>query len=358
MDLFDIESALQSSATTIEEQSLSILDSNFLLPDAYTMLERVMSYLSPAYDVKQSASQSSSPMEEMAHSVVSKLKDVACDEPLYQTVRAMHCPPELYCTRWIRLMYSREVLGWRNVLLLWDIFMDLITAHENIMSMEPSRYTRPGANPALKLGTFTLMQVLESTATCMILLQRQALLEGDPNESIHTLMNVPPLTNIVPLTATLLSLMRRFQMGKDDLSSSMATLSAFGQRARDAFQQLAPTAGESLRKLYNSASSPNHNATSLPEHPLAAAAQPHKEKATRKVSPRKKESRVTMSDALKESTSVITDFLMEVKSSGTMEVPEDVWEALAQVDSVRKQLQGQPTSDTTSTLNRSYESTR
>jgi hypothetical protein len=78
-------------------------------------------------------------------------------------------------------------------LLLWDTFMDLITAHEGIRSMEPSRYSKPGAT--LQLGQLTLMQVLESTAASMVLLQRDALLEADPTESIHILMNVAPLKN-------------------------------------------------------------------------------------------------------------------------------------------------------------------
>jgi hypothetical protein len=308
-------------------------------------------------------------------------------------------------------MFSREVLGWRNVLLLWDIFMDLMTAHKDIRSMEPSKYSKPGVS--LSLGQFTLMEVLETTAASMILLQRDALLEAeDPNESIHILMNVTPLTNIVPLTATLLSMMRRRRLenSNTDLSSSMANLSsAFGQLARDAFSQIAPTAGESLlrqlsageslRKLYNGntpteqtpkETPPDTNA-SLPTHPLLAATQsearktqpleskrqslpPQREKEASKsrltmsnplaettqpeaakeqptgVTPTKQsrekeasKSFFDMSIALKESTSTISDFLVQVNSNGgTSSVPEAVWEALAQVETVRQQLLPEP----------------
>jgi TBC1 domain family protein 5 len=409
MDLYDLESTALSSGVAEDERSCGILNAEYLRHDAFAMLERVMTFLSPAYDIKQSPNQSSSPMETMGRSIVAKLKDTASDEALWQTVKHMHCPPELYCTRWVRLMFSREVLGWRNVLLLWDIFMDLMTAHESIKSMEPSKYSKPGAS--LQLGQFTLMEVLETTAASMILLQRDALLEADPNESIHILMNVAPLTNIVPLTATLLSMMRRQQNNgnNNDLSSSVASLSsAFGQLARDAFSQIAPTAGESLRKLsageslrklYNG-NTPKETplppppstslASPLKHHPLAAQSESRNERPPEfrkqslppqhvkevaksrltmpdplaemsqpeagkgqpsSVSPekhlipsqREKEASNSMSNALKASTSTISDFLVQVNSSGaTSSVPEAVWEALAQVEAVRQQLLQEP----------------
>lgn len=380
------------SSGRADEHSMGILNAQYLQHDAFTMLERVMTFLSPAYDIKESPNQRSSPMETMGRSVMAKLKDVASDEALWQIVKHMHCPPELYCTRWVRLMFSREVLGWRNVLLLWDIFMDLMTAHESITSMELSKYSKPGVS--LQLGQFTLMEVLETTAASMILLQRDALLEADPNESIHILMNVAPLTNIVPLTATLLSMMRRQQNNNNDLSSSMVNLSsAFGQLARDAFSQIAPTAGESLRKLYNGNTpkketpkeTPPNTTASLQKHPLLVAQSPQSwneqpleskkrsaksrltmsnplaettqpeavkdQPTTTSVSPKKlsipsqreKKASKSMSNVLNESTSVISDFLVQVNSSGgTTSVPEAVWEALAQVEAVRQQLLQEP----------------
>lgn len=346
MDLYDIESALQSSGR-LEEKQESILDAVFLVHDAFTMFERVMSNLWPAYDVKQTMSQASSPMEEMGRSVVAKLKSVVCDQALYDVVKAMHCPPELYCTRWVRLMFSREVLGWRNVLLLWDIFFDLVTCHESITSMDPSKYTKPGISPQLQLGRFTLMQVLESTAASMILLQREALLESDPNESIQILMNVPPLKNVVPLTATLLSLMRRLQVGPDGLmtSTSISSLSAsFGKMARGAFQQIESTAGESIRSLYDSTTASRLGLSKTPESSSNAVHPLQTTEASPQVSvpdtdEQHVKSNLTLADTLKTSTSTITDFLMEVESNrGTKGVPEHVWEALAQVETVRKQL--------------------
>lgn len=372
MDLYDVESTLQSSGT-LEKESLALLDATYLVHDAFTMFERVMTSLSPAYDVKQSPSQSSSPMEEMGRSVVSQLKNVVCDQALYDVVKAMHCPPELYCTRWVRLMFSREVLGWRNVLLLWDVFFDLITSHENITSMKPSKYSKPGVSSCLQLGRFNLMQVLESTAASMILLQRQALIEADHNESIHVLMNVSPLKNVLPLTATLLSLMRRLQVGEANgglqSSTSIASLSAsFGQMARGAFQQIesmAPTAGESFRKLYDSTTSsygglssgtPKGSSAVSPEHTLASTSQPDEQSPViSKKHPThdddgKSVSHSALADSLKKSTLAITSFLMEVEPKGGggttgAGVPENVWEALAQVETVRKQLLHKAKSD-------------
>jgi len=210
MDLFDQESAVEN----YEPTTGGLLDSEYIAADAYYMLQTILAALQGAYDVKQHLMDKTSPMEQMAHSILSKVRDTACDKPLYDHITTkMNCPPELYCTRWVRLLFSREVEGWRNVLLLWDILLDLISVDGSISSMTPSKYTRPGVSPPLVLGNFPLMQVLEAAAASMILLQRSKLLNAtDPNESIHILMNVPPLSNILPLTATLLSIMRRIQL--------------------------------------------------------------------------------------------------------------------------------------------------
>jgi hypothetical protein len=208
IDLYD-----QESQSPGAESKNPLLDPQFIAHDTYGMFLALMSQLAPAYDVKINQG-AESPMEQMAHSILDKICNTAKDKTLYQHLVQLQCPPELYCTRWVRLLFSREVSGWKNVLLLWDIFFDLTSKCPHLTSMSKSRYTRPGVTPPLELGNFQLMLVLEATSASMILLQRKSLLNhsyGSESDSIHRLMNIPPLQNILPLTATLLSMMRRIQ---------------------------------------------------------------------------------------------------------------------------------------------------
>eukprot|EP00957_Ditylum_brightwellii_P043578 3303505-Ditylum_brightwellii.AAC.1 len=116
-----------------KEEDVRILDAAKIMHDAFILFECVMSSLAPAYDAQiiQSAEQrdyqSESPMEVMSRSIVSKIRHVAGDEELYRHITNMNVPPQLYCTRWVRLMFSREVVGQDNVMKLWDLFFDLTT---------------------------------------------------------------------------------------------------------------------------------------------------------------------------------------------------------------------------------------
>ena len=112
MDLFDQESQ--------QREVTSLLDPNYIAHDAYYMLLAIMNQLGPAYDVKINTG-AESPMEQMAQSILAKIRDVANDKSLHQHLLSLNGPPELYRTRWVRLMFSRKVAGWKNVLLLWDI---------------------------------------------------------------------------------------------------------------------------------------------------------------------------------------------------------------------------------------------
>jgi hypothetical protein len=112
MDLFDQESQ--------QREVTPLLDPNYIAHDAYYMLLAIINQLGPAYDVKINTG-AESPMEQMAQSILAKIRDVANDKSLHQHLLSLNCPPELYRTRWVRLMFSREVAGWKNVLLLWDI---------------------------------------------------------------------------------------------------------------------------------------------------------------------------------------------------------------------------------------------
>jgi hypothetical protein len=385
MDMFDQESS--SLEQPPQQQSPSsdggLLDSEFLASDAYHMLKCIMGSLRRAYDVKQHATDTTSPMEEMAASILSKVRHTAGDKQLYDHVMRMNCPPELYCTRWVRLMFSREVEGWRNVLLLWDILLDLISMDGTISSMHPSKYTRPGVTPPLRLGEFPLMQVLEAAAASMILLQRSQLLlhVEDPNESIHTLMNVPPLKHILPLTATLLSMMRRLQLNIISGSSSKEEPPMEVRRSSFATTSILQSAQNAIRDISLASSSLKAETITLlsskPERtPVVLVPPPSSEdgswqgtirkmafpkgtpkgdhlaglrcasptrEATKPLFPVEVSSRLEMATTLHQGLSTIRNFLMALETStGTTSamvvVPPTIWAALEDVDQVRMEL--------------------
>jgi hypothetical protein len=343
MDLFDLESQ--------QREREQLLDPNYIAHDTYTMFLAVMSQLGPAYDVKINQG-AESPMEHMAQSILSKIRNTANEKALHQHLLSLNCPPELYCTRWVRLMFSREVAGWKNVLLLWDIFMDLI-AKAPITSMSRARYTRPGVTPPLRLGNFSLMLVMEATSASMILLQRNALLsnrDGVEADSIHRLMNISPLKNILPLTATRLSLMRRIQLQQEAQESPSINRKSFtiSEMAQNAFS----TGSQSILSILSgSGSSVSRNEVSL-EH-LAEAGEPRNRAQWQNGNNRSSSELPevlsciseldTIVQNLNDATAVIKRFLATLEDQASMhcpgsQVPPDVWAAIDQIGAVQGAL--------------------
>ena len=372
MDLFDQESQQQ------QFENNDLLVDEFLKHDTYHMLSCIMGSLGRAYDVKMSttASNIESPMEVMARSILHKIRDIASDGTLYRHLQSLHCPPELYCTRWVRLMFSREVKGWRNVLLLWDVFLDLISKVP-LRSMRKERYTRPGVTPPLQLGDFSLMLVLEASAASMILLQRASLLsaDNDTNDSIHTLMNVPPLKNILPLTATLLSMMRRIQLHDSKETVTPMTPQTIIQKSINSFTQNA-IPSSIRRQVFGTSSTtgvapkpstpPSATPGSRREYLDRAMSTPHipsvqtlegqqQQDASRRpasrsplrtralstppmtsvssLSPRMS----ALATSLHESTYTVKNYLMAIETASNI-VPQSVWDALSEVEQVRNEL--------------------
>ena len=125
----------------------------------------------------------------------------------------MQVEPELYCARWIRLLFSREVDHWKTMLPLWDVFFDLTSQHETILSLgDVSYYTQKGLYPMLKPYNMGWMEVLETTAASLIWIQRAQLLEMDPEDGFCWLVNMPPMVSVNRLMSTLLSTIRRIQV--------------------------------------------------------------------------------------------------------------------------------------------------
>jgi Rab-GTPase-TBC domain len=326
MDLFDQESQ--------QREVSPLLDPNYIAHDAYYMLLAIMSQLGPAYDVKMNTG-AESPMEQMAQSILTKIRDVANDKSLYQHLLSLNCPPELYCTRWVRLMFSREVAGWKNVLLLWDIFLDL-TSKSPLTSMSRSRYTRPGVTPALELGDFSLMMVLEATSASMILLQRNALLsihDGTDADSIHRLMNIPPLKNILPLTATLLSLMRRIQLQQRHsvkVPESKRRSFTLSEIAHNAIS----TGGQSILNILQGG---NGQACAEDERPRLTAVT----SSTSAVASFEIE-KEDMAERLKQSVFIVKTYLQALEHPSAANLgsstPQSVWDALEEIDVVQQEL--------------------
>ena len=172
--------------------SILLFLKSHLLHDTYTLFEMIMYHLSPSYDtcilkrpphctpqIARRARPSSSPMQAMGLSILNKVRRSG-GEVLYKLLsHTINVPPQLYCTRWVRLMLCREFSTVAGVLTVWDAFFSLISPHPN---------------------SSTLMEVLEYAAAVMILLQKDQLLknheyDGDDGDSIQLLMNYPPMNN-------------------------------------------------------------------------------------------------------------------------------------------------------------------
>ncbi len=192
-----------------------ILDETKIANDAYTIFEKIMSMLSPAFEVRDihnKASSSSSPMEIIGNSIVGKIRSFARDEELYQLISSLSIPPEIYCTRWVRLMFSREVKGLSNVFQLWDAFFQLVASITSKIAITTDEIKGNDS-----LINYNLIHILESTAVTMIVMLRHELIQPiqqrhnmhymgihdeddrDPSDCIHLLMNYPPIDDITKL---------------------------------------------------------------------------------------------------------------------------------------------------------------
>jgi Rab-GTPase-TBC domain len=177
-----------------------LLDPKYLLHQAYSIMEALLSNVGSAYSGDNL-------------DVTSKVRYASGDYKFLDYVDKLEVEPELYCARWIRLLFSREVDHWKTVLPLWDIFFDLTSHHASILSMgDVCRYTRPGLTPLLVPCRMDWLTVLETAAVSLIWLQRTELLDLDPDDGFCWLVNMPPLTTVNRLMSTLLSTIRRVQL--------------------------------------------------------------------------------------------------------------------------------------------------
>ena len=219
-----------------------LFDSSKIANDAFVIFEAIMALLSPAFEVRDlhnNTSSSTSPMEVIGIDTVDKIRILARDEELYQFITSVTIPPELYCTRWIRLMFSREVKGLDNVLKLWDAFFQLtssLSSSSEITDVHGGSSGEDHANPMKN----NLMNILETTAASMIMMIRNELIppptlpkhqlqfvgvqggeedDRDPNECIHLLMNYPVIEDV----SKLITLTEEMIYGRFNLTSHSAS---------------------------------------------------------------------------------------------------------------------------------------
>ena len=210
MDLFDAE-------TTESTDGSGLISAEHLLHDSFTLAEAILSHILGAFGVCEHPKEGS--VEKMGASILQKIQYVARNKQLYTHLQSTKWCLSLYTARWVRLLFAREVDGWRSTLALWDVFFDCISTATAITSMKPSKYTRPGLTPELRLGEFDLMVVLEMTAASLIWMRRDILLRQQADDGLQVLTAMVPLKEVGPLISTLLSSLRRLQ-----ISPNMAPL--------------------------------------------------------------------------------------------------------------------------------------
>jgi len=141
-----------------------LLNDTKIIHDTYTIFNTIMASLLLAfghYDEKTNDTKAH-PTERTGDATVRIIREWQGDDLLADFLMGLDVPPELYCTRWIRLMFSREVSNLDDAFTLWDTFF-----HE------------------LDNGDMTLINILETAAASMIILIRDKLLPLQNQYSYH-----------------------------------------------------------------------------------------------------------------------------------------------------------------------------
>mmetsp|Transcript_30030 Transcript_30030/g.59421 ORF Transcript_30030/g.59421 Transcript_30030/m.59421 type:complete len:512 (+) Transcript_30030:393-1928(+) len=155
----------------------------------YTLFTAVMDRLRPLYEHDggggvnpgRSRRRTTTQLNESCASVLRWLNKA--DRALSDHLARMDISPQLYCIKWFRLMFSREVTNYYSALELWDNIFMLTTS-----------LPFTAVNSRLRL-----INVLEVAATAMLLLQRDTIMEGGIDEALICLMRYPPLQDISSL---------------------------------------------------------------------------------------------------------------------------------------------------------------
>jgi Rab-GTPase-TBC domain len=164
------------AVTSNSSADISKGGSNFLASEVYAMLDVILADIAPSYDV--SSDRDRKPLEAMGLRIMAMVGKA--DPQLWDRLYNVHVPPAIYLTKWIRLLFGREV---QHVLELWDVIFELAQRSTN-----ESSSTTP---------TFSVLSVLEAVAAARLLHRRREIVLGD--DPLHFLMNVPVEPDLVPI---------------------------------------------------------------------------------------------------------------------------------------------------------------
>ena len=160
-----------------------LLNSNKIIHDCYALFDAIMSELSIAFEYSGNLTSRGKVRERLGIATLTILREWQGDNELADFISELDVPPELYVTRWVRLMFSREVTGFENVFKLWDHFLGYVSQ------------------------SVSLLDVLETAAASMIIMVQDKILPqhglhnsglDDDQEPMHILMNYPRLMDINP----------------------------------------------------------------------------------------------------------------------------------------------------------------
>jgi TBC1 domain family protein 5 len=177
--LMAIEQDLISEKNSNQESEYNgLLSDKFKIHDSYNLFQSIMDNLQKTFESR---------LERHGLNIVAIIKEWYGDEELATFIETLDVPPQVYCSRWTRLMFSREVKE-NLVFQLWDeIFFQ----------------------SAVDNSDHSFLRVLETaSASMIILIQSQLLGENDVNEAMHLLMNYPKMDEVgrlIELMRTLLS---------------------------------------------------------------------------------------------------------------------------------------------------------
>ena len=234
-----------------------------LYADTFALLQVILTQLLPAYDMvvveQPKAAAADKPLEQMSQRI---LQQVAQHDPLlHQTWMSSSSlssvPPQLIFTKWVRLLFSREVT---NVLSLWDAIFLQMTA------------TTQQALP--------LQQVAEAVAVARLLVHRAVLLEkhqqqADHHDSdlLHYLMNMPVEESITPLTDLLGPLLRGESVAPF-LTPFVKTTTAATSSSNSRLLHASSSLSQAFQSMTTAVAS-NPTATTTTTSPITTTTPPH-----------------------------------------------------------------------------------
>jgi len=160
--LLALELDYSANTTSLIQSEKSIL----ILCDAYLLFEAWMEGLKFAYsDSSEALGNHILQLTYAANSDVHKI--------LASVKEDMGAPPQLYCAKWIRLLFSREISHYQDVLLLWDEFLNILYNPKDYLWNTPALsqwLVSKTKTTNITSDILTLLDVVESAACSMILM--------------------------------------------------------------------------------------------------------------------------------------------------------------------------------------------